>query len=73
MHSCRNLIQLNFDCSDWNQCVASDSWIGLPTPPSEVIARGTQSVFEFVKAVLQGGSFTPRSCRVMVVGPQMVR
>jgi hypothetical protein len=25
-----------------------------------------------VKAVLQGGSFKSRSCRVMVVGPQMV-
>ncbi len=73
LRGCQNLTYLEFHCSDWNCCVASDSWGDLPVPPLEVISRGTGSVFEFVKAVLQGGSFTPRSCRVMVVGPQMVR
>jgi len=73
VRGCRNLIVLSFDCSEWEACVASDSWVGLPVPPPEVIARGTRSVFAFVRAVLQGGSFASRSCRVMVVGPQMVR
>jgi hypothetical protein len=76
MRGCRGLVDLNFDCCDWKECVANDSWTelpALPVPPSEVIARGTRSVFQFVKAVLQGGSFISRSCRVMVVGPQMVR
>ena len=73
VRGCRNLNDLKFRCSDWKACVASDSWVGLPVPPSEVIARGTDSVVSFVKAVLQGGAFAPRSCRVMVVGPQMVR
>ncbi len=73
MRGCLNLSDLRFDCSNWKACVASDSWVGLPVPPPEVIKRGTQRVFAFVKAVLQGGSVTARSCRVMVVGPQMVR
>jgi hypothetical protein len=73
MRGCRNLRNLSFECSDWNACVASDSWAGLPVPPPEVIARGTRSVIPFVRAVLQGGAFACRSCRVMVVGPQMVR
>jgi hypothetical protein len=73
MHGCRSLIILDFKCCDWSACVASDSWGELPVPPAEVIARGTESVFEFVKAALQGDVFTSRSCRVMVVGPQMVR
>jgi hypothetical protein len=73
MRGCQKLSVLRFECSDWKACVASDSWVGLPVPPPEVIARGTQSVFSFVKAVLQGGAFASRSCRVMVVGPQMVR
>ena len=73
LRGCKNLSHLNFECSDWRRCVASDSWGDLPVPPPEVIRRGTESVFEFVKAVLRGGSFTSRSCRVMVVGPQMVR
>jgi hypothetical protein len=73
LRGCKNLTHLYFDCADLNGCVASDSWGDLPVPPPEVISRGTLSVFEFVKAVLQGGSFTSRSCRVMVVGPQMVR
>jgi len=74
MRGCRNLNVLDFDCSDWKACVASDSWVGLPVPPPEVIADDeTYFVFSFVKAVLQGGSFASRSCRVMVVGPQMVR
>jgi hypothetical protein len=72
MRGCQNLSVLKFQCSDWQACVASDSWVGLPVPPPEVIARGTESVFSFVKAVLQGGAFASRSCRVMVVGPQMV-
>ena len=73
MRGCRNLSVLEFICSDWSACVASKSWVDLPVPPPEVIARGTDSVFSFVKAVLQGGAFASRSCRVMVVGPQMVR
>ena len=73
MRGCRNLNSLSFECCDWSACVASESWGELPVPPAEVIARGTGSIFRFVKAVLQGGSFTSRSCRVMVVGPQMVR
>jgi hypothetical protein len=72
LKACKNLSDLVFDCSDWKGCVASDSWGDLPVPPLEVISRGTSSVFQFVKAVLQGGSFRSRSCRVMVVGPQMV-
>ena len=70
---CKNLIFISFDCFNWSRCVASDSWGDLPVPAPEVISQGTESVFQFVKAVLQGGSFTSRSCRVMVVGPQMVR
>jgi hypothetical protein len=73
MRGCRNPNGLWFDCSDWRACVASDSWDGLPVPPPEVIARRTDSVVRFVKAVFQGGAFASRSCRVMVVGPQMVR
>jgi len=73
MRGCQKLSELHFQCSDWKACVASDSWVGLPVPPPEVIARGPESVFFFVKAVLQGGAFASRSCRVMVVGPQMVR
>jgi hypothetical protein len=73
MHCCSSLKELKFDCADWTACVASDSWGELPVPPAEVIARGTQSVFQFVKAALQGDTFISRSCRVMVVGPQMVR
>ena len=73
MRGCRNFISIRFDFSDWKGCVASDSWVGLPVPPPEVLARGPESVFSFVQAVLQGGAFVSRSCRVMVVGPQMVR
>jgi hypothetical protein len=73
MRGCQKLSFLRFECSDWKACVASDSWVGLPVPPPEVIARGTESVFFFVKAVLRGGAFASLSCRVMVVGPQMVR
>jgi len=73
MLGCRNLTFLDFECSDWKACVASDSWVGLPVPPPEVIKRGTRSVVSFVQAVLRGGAFACRSCRVMVVGPQMVR
>jgi hypothetical protein len=76
IRGCRNLVGLNFDCCNWKDCVANDIWIelpALPVPPREVIERGTQSVFQFVKAVLQGGSFDFFSCRVMVIGPQMVR
>ena len=73
LRGCKNLSHLHFDCSDWRRCVASDSWGDLPVPPPEVISRGTYSVISFVQAVLRGGSFTSRSCRVMVVGPQMVR
>ena len=73
MRGCRNLKTLFFKCCDWSACVASDSWGELPVPPAEVIARGTESVFQFVKAALQGDTFISRSCRVMVVGPQMVR
>ena len=73
MRGCRNLRYLGFYFSDWKGCVASNSWVGLPLPPPEVLARGTESVIAFVRAVLQGGDFASLSCRVMVVGPQMVR
>jgi hypothetical protein len=53
MRSCRYLETLEFDCCDWSACVASDSWAGLDVPPSDVIARGTEGVFEFVKDALQ--------------------
>jgi Ran GTPase-activating protein (RanGAP) involved in mRNA processing and transport len=72
MRCCQRLDALNYNCFDWNKCITDDSW-DLPVPPPEVIKRGTPEVFEFVKAILQGGSFDFRSCRVMVVGPQMVR
>ena len=55
MRSCRNLNKLSFECCDWSACVASESWGELPVPPADVIARGTQGVFDFVKAVLLGG------------------
>ena len=55
MRSCRNLNNLCFECCDWSACVASESWGELPVPPAEVIARGTQGVFDFVKAALLGG------------------
>ena len=54
MRSCRNLNNLSFECCDWSACVASESWWELPVPPAEVIARGTQGVFDFAKAVLLG-------------------
>ena len=73
MRGCRNLNALSFECCDWIACVASESWGELPVPPAEVIARGTQGVFQFVRAALRGGLVSSRSCRVMVVGPQMVR
>ncbi len=73
MHCCQNLSDLHFDCCNWKACVTDVSWNGLPVPPPEVIAQGTKHIFAFVKAVLLGGSFPYKSCRVMVVGPQMVR
>jgi hypothetical protein len=73
MRGCRNLNFLFFECCDWSACVGSESWGELPVPPAEVIARGTKGVFEFVRAALLGGLVASRSCRVMVVGPQMVR
>ena len=54
MRSCHNLIDLDFECSDCSACVASDGWGDLPVPPPKVIARGTQSVFQFVKEMLRG-------------------
>ena len=57
MRGCRNLKTLSFKCCDWSACVASESWGELPVPPAEVIARGTQGVFEFAKAALSGGGF----------------
>jgi len=73
VRSGQNLSVLRFNCSDWNACVASDSWVGLPVPSPHVMKRRTEFVIPFVRAVLQGGAFACRSCRVMVVGPQMVR
>ena len=55
MRGCRNLNGLSFECCDWSACVASESWGELPVPPAEVIARGTQGVFQFVKILLMGG------------------
>ena len=55
MRGCRNLNTLSFECCDWSACVASESWGELPVPPAEVIARGTQGVFQFVKTLLMGG------------------
>ena len=52
MRSCRNLNNLSFECCDWSACVASESLGELPVPPAEVIARGTQGVFHFVRAAL---------------------
>ena len=57
MRGCRNLKSLSFECCDWSACVASESWGELPVPPAEVIARGTQGVFAFVKAMLSGRGF----------------
>jgi hypothetical protein len=72
MRICRYNIRFTLDCSDWKGCVESDSWVSLPRPPPEVLDRGTWSVVAYVQAMLTGGDFS-RSCRVMVVGPQMVR
>ncbi len=52
MRNCRYLNSLRFDCCDWSACVASDSWGKLDVPPPEVVARGTQGVFEFSHATL---------------------
>jgi hypothetical protein len=54
MRGCRNLCRLSFDCCHWGDCITSDSWkdTNLPVFPVEVIQRGTQGVFEAVKAVL---------------------
>jgi hypothetical protein len=57
MRGCQNLAILNFQCCDWSACVASESWGELPVPPAEVIARGTQGVFLFVKVMLREESF----------------
>ena len=57
MRGCRNLSTLSFECCDWSACVASESWGELPVPPAEVIARGTQGVFEFVTVMLCGRGF----------------
>jgi hypothetical protein len=73
MRGCRNLNSLFFECCDWSACVGSESWGELPVIPAEVIARGTQGVFAFVRAALRGGLVASCSCRVMVIGPQMVR
>ena len=73
MRDCLNLSILSFECCDWKACVTSKSWVGLPVPYPSLIASGAQSMFPFVKAVLQGSWLALRSCRVMVVGPQMVR
>ena len=55
MRGCRNLDFLSFECCDWSACVASESWGELPVPPAEVIAHGTQGLFELVKILLIGG------------------
>ena len=60
MRGCRNLSRLSFDCRDWSACVASESWGELPVPPPDVIARGTHGVFEFVRAMLNGGAVVLR-------------
>jgi hypothetical protein len=73
MRGCRNLKSLSLECCDWSACVGSESWGELPVPPAEMIARGTRGVFQFVKAALRVRLVASRSCRVMVVGPQMVR
>jgi hypothetical protein len=72
MRGCKHLRYLEITCSDWSTCIESESWGELPVPPLEVIRRGTNGVLQFVKAVLRGNASTCRSCRVMVVGPQMV-
>ena len=60
MRGCRHLSHLSFDCRDWSACVASESWGELPVPPADVIARGTDGVFEFVRAMLRGGAIVLR-------------
>ena len=60
MRGCRHLSHLSFDCRDWSACVASESWGELPVPPADVIARGTDGVFEFVRAMLSGGAIVLR-------------
>ena len=63
MRGCRNLRRLSFDCRDWSACVARESWGGwgeLPVPPADVIARGTDGVFEFVRAMFSGGAIVIR-------------
>jgi hypothetical protein len=53
----QHLSDLSFACCHWGACVESDSWkdSGLPVLPHGVIRRGTRSVFDYVKAVQQGG------------------
>jgi len=55
MRGCRNLNALSFVCCDWSACVLSESWGELSVPPAKVIARGTQGVFEFVRATFRVG------------------
>ncbi len=72
MRCSRILEYLDLDCSDWKACVASETWVGLPVPSPEVIADGDHSVLTSMLYVLNGGKYYAPSCRVMVVGPQMV-
>jgi hypothetical protein len=53
----QHLSDLSFACCHWGACVESDSWkdSGLPALSHGVIRRGTRSVFDYVKAVQQGG------------------
>jgi hypothetical protein len=60
MLRCQTFNLLSFDCINWSACVESDSWGELPVPPAGAIARGTQGVFEFVKAMLRGGAVSLR-------------
>ena len=57
IRSCRYLIGLTFNCSNWIDCVKSDSWGELPVPPPDVIAKGTQNIIEFVRTAFKSGAF----------------
>jgi hypothetical protein len=53
MRGCKHLNALFFSCLNWRDCFQSDSWKDLPHPSRFGIQQDTQSVFAFIKGVLQ--------------------
>ncbi len=64
-------LQLHYP--DCNACVSCNIWFenDLPVIPPQIIQRGWSNVFQYVRDYMYSADYN--SCRVMVVGPQMVR